>query len=300
MIFNCFKVCKSILFFIIFSLCSCNSDNGKVPGDAIVRIGDSYLTHTMVEQAMEQGISYGSDSSKIASSIVSSWIYRQLINDVASKNITDMESIERKVQDYRNSLIAYEYVKLMVATNESTINQITNDTIESFYQSNKNQFLLSVPIIKGMVIRVENSCPEINSIKKWMKRASKNDVEHLEKLALNDDVSFQYFMDRWIDFNSLNANIPIVADGYDFNDIKNKKYLEHSDNDFTYILNISDYRDNGDIMPFDFAKSRIREIFVTAKQQEYEKQLKDELYDKAVANGDLEIYDLSMIKTNSK
>ena len=62
-------------------------------------------------------------------------------------------------------------------------------------------------------------------------------------------------------------------------------------NGFVYLLNITEYREKGDIMPFDFAEKKIREIFVNANSLRLDALLRQDLYREALKSGDLVIYD---------
>ncbi|MDE6716105.1 MAG: peptidyl-prolyl cis-trans isomerase, partial [Muribaculaceae bacterium] len=248
-----------------------------------------------VQKMLHDGMWYGNDSLLMAQNIVGAWIEHQLFSTVAVKNIPNMDEIEEKVKEYRHSLLIHEYMKQMIASNESLISDVSADSIEDFYQKNKSHFTLKSPIIKGILVRVDNSDSELPSIKRWMKRGNNSDIENIEKSALKSTVSYQYFQDAWADLDKVASLLPGTDKKLESQLFKNNS-IELADNNYTYILKISDYRKQGEVMPLDFAESQIKEIFVMTNQQKFEQQLKKSLIEEALDDNELQFYDSTMIK----
>lgn len=289
---------RIVLMFCVITLLatySCGHDDSLRPKDAIARVGDNYITHDDVEKMLHDGMWYGNDSMLMAQNIVNAWIEHQLFSTVAIKNIPNLDEIEEKVKEYRHSLLIHEYMKQMIASNENHISNVSADSIEDFYQKNKSQFTLKSPIIKGILVRVDNKDPELTAIKRWMKRGNNSDIENIEKSALKSTVSYQYFHDKWADLDRVASLLPGAENKFESQLLKNN-CIELDDNIYTYILKISDYRKKGEVMPLDFAESKISEIFVMKNQQKFEQQLKKNLIEEALYDKVLQYYDSTMIK----
>lgn len=289
------RICLVISALVLLASSGCKQHDSAHPQGAIARVGDNYITHEDVSKILHDGMSYGSDSLLMAKRIVESWVDHELYSLVASKNIPNLEKIEEKVREYRHSLLIHEYIKQMIAGNEKIMTDIPQDSVEEFYNRNKSQFTLKTPIIKGVIVRVDNREPELAAIKRWMKRGNSSDVENIEKSALKSTVSYQYFHDSWADWNRIASLLPKMDDKIDLQSSKNS-YIELADNNYTYLLKISDYRKKGELMPMDFAESNIREIFVMTNQQIFEKELRKSLIEEALEDNTLQFYDSTMIK----
>ena len=59
---------------------------------------------------------------------------------------------------------------------------------------------------------------------------------------------------------------------------------------YWYFLNISDYQLKGEQMPFDFAKAQIKEILMNQKKMNFLKEVKDELYQDALKEKEIEYF----------
>ena len=290
-----YKKVSILLLILILITNACKKSDTDVPDDVIARVGDCYITHRDVNRILSNGASYGNDSIKFARSIVDAWVERQLLSLVAAKNIPNIDEIEEKVNEYRYSLIIHEYIKHMIAGNKNVVDLISSDSIRNFYNNNKSQFCLNYPIVKGILLRVENTEPELGSLKNWIKQGTSSAIEHIEKRSLKNTIYYQYFQDTWADWTKIASFLPAFANKLDFRSIKNN-YIEFSDNNYTYMLKISEFLEKGEIMPFDFAVASIRDMFVMANQQKYEKELRKSLITEALDDNTLQFYDSTMIK----
>lgn len=77
------------------------------------------------------------------------------------------------------------------------------------------------------------------------------------------------------------------------------KTFEHKGEDMIYLLCIDSYLKAGDVMPYEFARSRVLEILLNEKRMEFNKELKRELYDEAVADGIVELFYNTTVDTTA-
>ena len=76
------------------------------------------------------------DSAKLVEAYITSWIRKQLLIQEASRKIDINEAqVERKILDYRYSIIAYEYQNYYVKQHLDT--GVSNAEIEKYYKDNK-------------------------------------------------------------------------------------------------------------------------------------------------------------------
>lgn len=280
---------KNIFFLIIIvlGLVSCTSDNKTQEEDILVRVGEQKLGFLEVRKLIPAGLSK-SDSMLLVNSIIKNWIDSKLMSEVAAKNIVDPGKIESMVGEYRDQLIMQEYRKGMILKNTS-ITEIPEDSLRTYYENNKNKFRLDRPIVKGLFIKISSDSRNISNLKKWYKSGKHEDIDKIEKSGLNGAIGYDYFNDRWVSWTDVEKSIPHYFENPD-QFLKTNKNFELTEKGFVYLLNITDYKHTGDIMPYDFARKQIKEMFVNENQRKYDAQLKQMLYDEAVKSGDLEIY----------
>lgn len=273
------------LMIILTGICSCNrAPKENKTEDVLV----FYEGVTLSKQELKENIPAGlskKDSIEMTESYIRNWIDVQLLNDVAEKNISNLDKINKAVEEYRNSLLAYEYRKQMILSEEA-LYDIPEDTLMAYYENHKSSFCLEEPVVKGIFIKVSENIPSLTSVKKWYKSTKNADIEKLEKFGFTEAISYNYFKDKWVNWSEIQKNIP-----YDFENpnlfVKTHKTYELTENGFVYLLNISDFKLKGEFVPFELIKPEIKEIYVNRNQRRFDAMLRQRLYDKAVESGDL-------------
>ena len=270
---------------LILSVWGCRGKQ-KSTQDVLARVGTTTFTQQQLDDVMPSGLS---DSAQMvfANRYIDNWIAEELLYEMACKNLPDVERLEKLVQEYRRDLFCHEYRKRL--SDERVAASIPEDTLLQFYQEHSQEFKLHKPIVKGLLLKVPINAPQLQSLRQWVKSAGVNGVEKIEKYAVKNAIGYDYFFDRWVWFDDIKDNIP-----YDFKDdnlfLSQNKTFEHKGEDMIYLLCIDSYLKAGDVMPYEFARSRVLEILLNEKRMEFNKELKRELYDEAVADGIVELF----------
>lgn len=280
---------KNVFFLLLLTtmFCSCGRSGGEVEEeDILVVCGNSKLTRNEVVANMPHGLSK-QDSLQQAKAYIDNWINVHLLSEIGTRNIPDMERIDKMTEDYRNKLIAYEYRRRMLL-GEMSEYKIPTDTLMAYYDAHKQDYVLDQPILKGIYIKIPANAEHLKDVKRWYKSNRRQDIEKLEKYGLKGAIHYDYFRDKWVAWSEIEKNIPETFPNPN-NFVKTNKSYEVIKNGFVYLLNITEYREKGGIMPFDFAEQKIREIFVNENQMRLDSKLRADLYREALSSGDLVI-----------
>lgn len=277
------------IFIAFVSLLSaCGGKQPTVDADILVKVKDKLLTRAEVEQQIPKGIS-SKDSFLIAESLEKKWVKDLLVYDRAQRNLNkdEQEKIDLLVEEYRNSLIRYRYQEQLLRDRLSAEFQESDKL--SYYEQNQKKFVLDKALIKGLFLKIPIDAPGLSDVKKWYKSSSEANLEKIEKYSIQNANIYDYFYDKWIDFDEVMDNIPLhVANANDF--LKANRTLEVSDSSFCYLLNISEYLPEGGVAPYDYASSQIMEMLMNQRKVEFLRKFEDELYNDAVSNGDVKFY----------
>lgn len=270
-------------------LLSCNrTGNREGEGNApLVKVAGRTLYRGDLEKMLPPDFSE-EDSLIIAEHQIRNWINDILLYDVASRNSDNRGEIEQLVESYRKSLIIYQYQEKLI--NEKLVREIDDATIEAYYEENKDKFRLDRPLIKGLFLRVPLAASHMNDIKSWYKVINPENIENLEKFCILNGCTFDYFVDRWVDFSDLEDSWP-VAYKDEVSVIKYNKHLEAQDSIYCYFLNIAEYLLPGDNIPFEHSKAIIQGIVLNQRKVEFLKKTEEELFERALAKGQIQFYD---------
>ena len=277
----CYALCCAL------SLTACGGTENTEPApDAIITVGTRSLTRSQLAKEMPGGIS-PKDSAVFARSYIRQWAYAQLIADVASKEI-DLTDIDRQVQDYRNQLIMHEYTRRMYEG--KGLHTVPEDSLRAFYEANKDTYRLKRPMVKGVFLKVASDSPALPTLRKLYKSHTAADIDKLDKALLNGAVHYDYFRDKWIDWDQIESRIPYRFGPGNDAYLRSHPSLDFEADGFTYLLDISDALQSGQHMPFEAARPLIEDRFSIEARNAYRERLKKELYDNAVADGYIKTY----------
>ena len=277
--------CCFIFIAFVSLLCACKQTRPIDDADVLVRVKDRVLGREEIQRQIPRSLS-SADSLLMAESLAKKWVKDALVYEVALRNLEREEraEVDRLVEEYRHSLIRYRYEEQLVRE------RLSSDFQESdklrFYEENQSKFVLDKALIKGLFLKVPADAPGLAGVKKWYRSTSESAVEKIEKYSVQNAVIYDYFYDKWVDFDQVMDNIPMrVTDANAF--LKANRYVEMCDSTYCYLLNISDYLPIGRVAPYDYAGPQIIEMLTNQRKVQFLKDFEDELYNDAVKHGDV-------------
>ena len=144
-------------------------------------------------------------------------------------------------------------------------------------------------LVKGLFLKIPVDAPGLSDVKGWYRSTSEASLEKIEKYSVQNASIYDYFYDKWVDFDQVMDNIPVhVSNANDF--LKANKFVEVSDSTYCYLLNIKEYLPVGSVAPYDYASAQIVEMLTNRRKVEFLKKFEEELYNDAVRSGDVEFY----------
>lgn len=265
----------------------------EIAGDAnspkpIARVNNNFLYASDLEGLITSTAS-PKDSTDLAKAYINNWVRKQLLIDEASSQIEfDEAEIQRKILDYRYSLIAYEYKSYYI--NQYIEKEVTDEEIEEYYVDNQDNFPLRQNIIRGRFIRLPNDAPPTANIRSLIYSSRDERVEELRNYCFNNALMYSLEDSVWINFDDIIKNTPLaeVPNKVDF--LRRTKYTESSDANSKYYLLIKEYKKTDDIAPLEVVRDQIVEIIINKRKVELARNLEKEVYDKAVQTNAFEIY----------
>lgn len=276
-----------LIFLLLLTACINPKQQRQTIEDTLIRINDRTLTKREVEAQIPKGAT-SSDSLLYAESIAEKWVKEELIYDIATQNIEDeMDEINFLVEEYKRSLVSHRYCERLVK--EKLATKITEEDMFKFYESYPEKFTLDNAILKGLFLKIHIDAPKLDEIKKWYQSDKPEDIERIEKYSIQNAVIYEYFYDRWVDFDDVMRNLPLKVDNEE-NFLRAKKSYEISDSTFCYLLHIQEYIPAKDHAPFDYAKQHIKELLVNKRKIDFLKNFEEDLYNDGIWRGKVEIF----------
>lgn len=246
----------------------------------LVTVGDSTLTLNDVLSRMPENTT-PQDSAAMFANIVDTWLQDMLLREVAQENAIDLDRIDRMAADYRNRLIINEYIRRMKS---SRGDKAAEEQVKAYYDANSAEMTLESPLVKGVYIKLPSDADRLDDVRRWVRSSSAASIDEIEKYGLKGAIQYEYFKDKWVDWQEIAAQIP-----YRFGDadkfVAAHRFFETSDRNSTYLLRITETVPAGSRMPYDFAAPLIRESLVQSQREQYGRSLLESFAENARKNG---------------
>ena len=264
--------------------------NGDSAGErkAVARVNNVYLyqdeltgivplQHTR-EDSLSRSMAY-----------INSWVRKQLLMAEAMKTLPISEAeIDRKVLDYRYTLIGYEYQNYYIKKHIN--DSISDDEVEEYYKAHLDNFPLKQNIIQGTYIKIRKGAPRINRVKELIYSNKEKDQKELKSYCLSFSTAYHLADSSWIEFDKLVVNSPLSEIPNKIQFLKAYTWYETNDADFLYFLKIDAYKISDNVSPVEFVKGDIKNIILNKRKVELARKLEDEVYENGTQRKDYEIF----------
>jgi len=255
--------------------------------EAVARVNNTYLYKDELAGIAALGASR-EDSAARVEAYVDSWIRKELLIQEAAKKININEAeVERKILDYRYSIIAYEYQSFYIKKNLDTV--FNGTEISEYYNNNIDNFILKQNIVRATFIKVPKNAPNVNRLKDWLYSQDEVDQRSLKSYCLSFSVAYHIADSTWMIFDDLVRNSPLMEIPNKVQFLKANPYYETDDENYLYFLKVDEYRISDNVSPLEFVTDEIKNIILNKRKVELAKKLEDEVYENALEHKDFEI-----------
>lgn len=261
------------------------TEEGESP---IVRVHDQYLYPSDLEGITPEDMSE-EDSVARVEGFINTWIRKQLLIHEAAEKIQFNEAdLERKILDYRYSLMGYEYQSYYI--NENLDTDISEEEIATYYEENRDNFLLKQNIIRCKYVKLSRNAPKPERVSGWIQSNKPQDQEELNSYCLSFASTYHLNDSVWIEFDEVIKNSPLAEIPNKVQFLRNNRYNETSDDEYMYFLKIEEYKISDNISPLEFVDDEIRNIILNKRKVQLAEKLEDDVYEKAEQENDFEIF----------
>ena len=134
--------------------------------EPVARVNNAYLYKDELAGIAAFGSSK-EDSAARVEAYIDSWIRKELLIQEATRKININEAeVERKILDYRYSLIAYEYQSYYIKQHLDTV--FSDEEIRQYYEDNIDNFILKQNIVRATFNKVPRNAPKLDKLKGWV------------------------------------------------------------------------------------------------------------------------------------
>lgn len=277
---------KFATFFIaVLLFVSCQQEKNKeMP---VAQVYDYILYPSEIADYLPSDIT-AEDSMVLSQNYITHWITQKLLLRKAIENLPEQqENIQKRVENYRTSLLIHQYKQLLMA--QRIKDHIDEEKILEYYDKNGNNFILSTPIAKAVFFMLPKGAPNMKEVRKWFLSDNAEDQDKLEDYCLTNARKYDKFNDNWVEVNHL-LNLINEEGNQLMKDIKTHKKIERQDKNYYYFLKINDWQADNTIAPFSYVREDIILILKNKKRLEFESELERQINEEARRKNYIKIY----------
>ncbi|HOW30061.1 MAG TPA: hypothetical protein PLP88_00710 [Bacteroidales bacterium] len=280
------KVFNIIALLLLLSSCSLlpGRSSDKI---AVARVNDAYLYRDDLAGVVPAGTA-SQDSTDLVKTFINNWIRQQLLLQQAENNLSsDKTDFTKELEQYRNSLIIYQYESELVRQKLDTV--VSPGEIAEYYAAHQANFQLRENIVKAAYVIIPVNSPVIGRMRNLLRSESNKDHEALESLCQEHADNFRLDLESWMPFSDLQKAVPLSAgDQEDF--LSANRYFEVQDSTSRYLVRIFEYKTKESVSPLSFETSNIRSVILNKRRFELLSRLEEDLFKDALSKKKFEIY----------
>lgn len=270
----------SAILILLFSGCSLIGDDRDEL--ALARVGDEYLYMSDITSKIPKGIP-ARDSLSMAKAIINQWIEKHILIEQAEQNVPEEElDFEKKIEQYRNSLLTYYYETQLIKQKVDT--NVSMEEIRAYYAKNKTNFLLEKELIKVNYIVVPRDYARVSEARKiFFGNQNTDEIE-----AYCKENNLVYFLEpEWQQYEELSMEIP-----FRLTSVKSIDYSEatRQNEEYFYFIRILGTRGINEIKPIGFVEKQIRNIIRNQRKTDFLKKMRQDIVNKGFEDNTIEIY----------
>lgn len=278
----------AIIGIVLPALSSCRAISDLLHnGEVVAQVGKERLYRSDIDEVVPKGISV-EDSIALARQIIDVWASDRIYLAIAEEQLSKAEKdVSRELEDYRISLLKYRYEQLYV--NERLDTAVSDDKVEEYYESHKDNFRLDRPLVKARFLRIHTESPMLETIRKKMNSSDANDLLEADSLAFSSAMMFTTWKDQWQDVIVLAREMGMPYDAM-LGQLKNGWVRQDDTTGVTNLAYVSAMVRSGEHAPIEYSADRIKDIIISTRKQALISSLEQDLLKDAHENGKLVIY----------
>ncbi|NMB36632.1 MAG: hypothetical protein GX993_01145 [Bacteroidales bacterium] len=282
------KVILAIISLLLISGCSFLEKRGRNLQDhRVAKIGQDVLYESDIVRLMPEGVS-SADSAAMVNRYINTWALGRLKLLKAEEQLSKAErDVTAEVEEFRSTLLGFRFEKRWVEERLDTM--VTLDEARLYYEEHPSSSIFPYPLVKARVIRISPGSPYYETIKEAYTVTAEQDVAELREFCYSSAERYTDFGGGWVPLSQLAKEL-----GTDIEtctrEILPKRNCEMKFNGSNFFIFIEKKVDAGEVSPFEYNVTRIRETILGKRKQELLTKLEQDLLEDAHINGTLKIY----------
>jgi len=267
-----------LTFLLSLTACSFFKKKQGADKDVIARVNDEYLYASDIP-GLTHGLK-GKDSVQVLKDYATNWVRKRLLLEKAKENIPEDDlGITKKVEDYRSTLLLYEYEKALINKRLDTV--VSEKEFGDWYDKLKNDFPLEKDVYLLYFVKLKKDAQDIDNLRKWINKQDDEETArkvtgYCQEFATSTVLS----PGMWYDKDNVLKNFPLSE--YDIALLTSTKtFKEFKADGVSWFIKIGDVMKKDQPAPPEFIHDQIVRAIIEKRRL----LLIEKIYDKIYADG---------------
>jgi len=277
----------TILTLVLIMVQACSLFVKNEQEEPVARVFETFLYPSDLEKVIPSGTNE-QDSMLLVKRYIETWVKDMLMQHRAEESLSEEQmDFEAQIQEYHRSLLIYTYRQNLLRQKMDTA--VIEREIDSYYEENSKNFVLTQNVIKGTFIKIPLSAPNQDQLRRWSWNNREQDLDQMEKYCVSYAEKYNDFNDTWVDFSSIKEQLPRrISNPVRY--LNSYRNIDNSDSLFRYIVHISDHLTEGEVAPVELVRDDIINIILSKRKIEFITDLEHRVYTDGVSKNQFEIY----------
>jgi len=280
-----------LLFMLAIVLFGCRNSGIQDKRIPLARVGDQYLYDIDLKGLIPENAT-ARDSMLICKSYVNKWIHTQLMVQQAEKNLSSEKlDFEKQLNEYRNSLITYQYETEYVKQHLDTL--VSDTAVSTYYKHHLKDFELKENIVKVVYVIFDKNRDDSKKLEKNFRHIltlpDSVMLDSLDKYAPTRVLGYSADTNSWVPFNEVLRVVPIETYNQELY-LKNHRIIRLIDEDKVYLLKFVNFKIKDETSPIELEKKFIRSIILNKRKTLLVNKLRKDIFKDAGLHKEYEIY----------
>jgi hypothetical protein len=259
-----------VSLFCLFLLFSCSTKD-----QVVAEVNDKELTKKEAETLMDH-LGYDINNKTDWQIFLDNWVKFEVYRQELKQVDPDKSAIvQLKGESFMGELSGFYLEEAMILSKLDSI--VKDKEIQTYYDKNKNSFVLQDYLVKALYLKIPKGTDIEQKIREVYVLKNDKDLTKLNSYAKLYAENFYFDDEQWVYFTELTKDIPLKQLNRD-NLVLNRTKTYFSDEEFTYFINIIDFKLKDDTPPLEFLRDQIREIILSERINRLREQLGTQLY----------------------
>jgi hypothetical protein len=276
-------VCFSALFLLGCSKSSENVDNPTEKGKAIGKVMGKEIYSSEIEPYTR------SDSANAVQKYFDKVALEQaLVKRAEESKKVDMDALEEKVNQFKNSLIILRYQQHYLKEKLDT--NVSLEEIKKYYEQNINSYLLDKDVFQGYYIKIPTNAPRIKRITELLASDKQSDHDELQSACLRYASFFSLESKPWQPLPIIFKTQMTYMAPYLNHMITSKQIVSVEKDDNLHLVRFFGFKFAQQPSPLPYVELEIKQVLLNKRKQQLLSQLNEELMRQVKADHVIEIY----------